>query len=79
MKTSTPETDAHQDKMNHHKFDEELAMTYTLARKLERERDDARLLLQEAHDTIKAEVESYASTAPEFLRATLEKLKPFTP
>lgn len=38
--TSTPETDAHENNMCRFEFDEELAMTYSLARKLERERDE---------------------------------------
>ena len=43
MKTRpTPETDAHKRHMDHESFLSELAETYTLARKLERERDEAR-------------------------------------
>lgn len=38
----TPETDQHQNAMNNEDFDVEMAKTYTLARKLERERDEAR-------------------------------------
>jgi hypothetical protein len=40
--TPTWETDAHENNMCRFEFDEELAMTYSLARKLERERDEAR-------------------------------------
>lgn len=43
MKTRpTPETDAHKRHMDHEYFLSELAKTYTLARKLEQERDEAR-------------------------------------
>ena len=38
----TPETDAHETAMCRMEFDEELAMTYHIARKFERERDEAR-------------------------------------
>ena len=38
----TPETDQHQNAMNKKDFDVEMAKTYTLARKLECERDEAR-------------------------------------
>lgn len=41
----TPETDQHQNAMNNEDFDVEMAKTYTLARKLERERDEARQAL----------------------------------
>lgn len=37
----TPEVNAHRDDMNHYEFDEELALTYELAKRLERERDEA--------------------------------------
>lgn len=43
--TLTPETDDHQINMHRYEFDEELALTYQLARKLERERDEARQAL----------------------------------
>jgi len=51
MKTliPTPETDAHQIDMNRVEFDEELALTYNLSRKLERERDAARQQLIAEH------------------------------
>lgn len=43
MKTRpTPETDAHKRHMDHESFLSELAKTYSLARKLEQERDEAR-------------------------------------
>lgn len=38
----TPETDQHQNAMNKEDFDVEMAKTYTLARKLECERNEAR-------------------------------------
>lgn len=40
--TPTPETDDHSDRMDNEDFDVELALTYDLARRLERERDAAR-------------------------------------
>lgn len=57
--TPTPETDSHSDKMDNEDFDVELAKTYNLARRLERERDTARTeieamreALREAHKII---------------------------
>jgi len=42
MKTDTPETDTHQEQMEVEDLDVECSETYHLARKLERERDEAR-------------------------------------
>lgn len=38
----TPEVNAHRDEMHRYEFDEELALTYELAKRLECERDEAR-------------------------------------
>lgn len=38
----TPEVNAHRDEMRHYEFDEELALTYELAKRLECARDEAR-------------------------------------
>jgi len=49
----TPEVNAHRDEMNHYEFDEELALTYELAKRLECERDEAREQLKVMREAIK--------------------------
>lgn len=49
----TPEVNAHRDEMNHYEFDEELALTYELAKRLECERDEARDQLEAMREAIK--------------------------
>lgn len=93
--TPTPETDEHSDRMDNEDFDVELALTYDLARRLERERDAARAeieamreAIQEAHKIIEVlymdALDSHKESWPranEWLQkhAAFAKLRPFIP
>lgn len=70
----TPETDAHQDDMHRFEFDEELALTYEFARKLERERD---AMLEAIRESV-SELQKSRFVHPS-LSAAITKIKPFFP
>lgn len=57
LERPTPRTDAHAERMHRHEFDEELALTYQLARALERECDNTSFCgqLPESADTLRTQ------------------------
>lgn len=79
--TPTPETDDHSDRMDNEDFDVELALTYDLARRLERERDAARQALAEVASHLSGFLGFHADGLSldqvRMLSVTLAKLKLF--
>lgn len=79
--TPTPETDAHEEAMEREDFDVELTKTYTIARRLERERNAARQALAEVASHLSGFLGFHADGLSldqvRALSATLAKLKRF--
>jgi len=77
MNAPTPRTDAHQQAMESEDFDVELAKTYTLARRLESERDELRDELNETQRQLRViKGMLHAATAErDEARAEVAKLK----
>lgn len=85
--TPTPETDDHSDRMDNEDFDVELALTYDLARRLERERDAAKAENESMREAIKSAFPAFSDLwnlcpdvppwALDNADAALAKLQPF--